>query len=143
MKSGVSSARHRLGQINGGWPDDKKSWASNYLDAEESRQAERSRETARRSAAQVKELRDSLVAEVGDIKRRGGELRRAVTEGRVTAREAGEEFAALRRRLEAVRSQGASLVERLPGIAWQYDNPVEAADRLTTKFPTIQHDWPW
>lgn len=73
MKSGVQSARRRLGQINGGWPDDKKAWATDYLDAEESRQAERSREHAKRAAAQVKELRDSQVAEVREIQRRSSE----------------------------------------------------------------------
>lgn len=143
MKSGVVAARRRLPEVNAGWSDADKAKAQELLEAEEERQAERTRETARRSAEQIKQQRDSLAAEAADIVCEAASLRQAVAEGRIPASNAGEEFAALRRRHDAVREQGAALVERLPGLAWQYENPLEAADRLTAKFPSIQTDWPW
>jgi hypothetical protein len=99
--------------------------------------------TIHANAADIAERRDRHVAELEVLGNAQVELAKALRDGDLDAAQAGRRWIELRTRRRALLERSAALIDRVADTTARYEDPADYLHSLETRFPSVQHEWPW
>lgn len=95
------------------------------------------------NADDISRRRDRHLAEMDVIEGAQVELAAALRDGDLSAAEAARRWTELRARRRALMQRSVALIERVADTAARHEDPAEYLHSLESRFPSIQHEWPW
>ncbi len=122
----------------------KEQEARNYAEKVRAERTERlAVRTISGNASDIAALRNRQAAEMEVLGNAQAELAKALRDGDLDAAQAGRRWIELRTRRRALLERSAALIDRVADTAARYEDPAEYLHSLETRFPSVQHEWPW